>query len=82
MPKALGHGEEVLGLIARPNLLDPTATANPLGATYVHMLTSEDGVINATLKGSPPLRVINWAGQVGAIELLPTSEPGGEGLTP
>jgi hypothetical protein len=68
MPKALGHGEEVLGLIARPNLLDPTGTANPLGVIYVHVLTSEDGVINARLKGSAPLRVINWAGQVGAIE--------------
>ncbi len=58
----------------------PPGVANPLGATYVHVAVSEDGVIGGMLKGGPPLLAAAWAGKVGVSELPPM--PGGEGLPP
>jgi len=52
----------------------PTGIANPLGATYVHVLTSEDAVFNGMLKGGAPLMAADWAGKVGLSEMPPTPE--------
>jgi uncharacterized damage-inducible protein DinB len=52
----------------------PTGTANPLGATYVHVLTSEDGVFNGMLQGGAPLLAAAWAGKMGLSEMPPTDE--------
>jgi hypothetical protein len=58
----------------------PPGTANPLGATYAHIVISEDGVINGMLKGSGPLSVSTWAGKIGVSELPPMPGPEVGGL--
>lgn len=60
----------------------PPGVANPLGATYVHVAVSEDGVIGGMLKGGAPLLATAWAGKVGVSELPPMPGPGVEGLPP
>ena len=60
----------------------PPGVANPLGATYIHVVTSEDGVISGMLKGGAPLLATAWAGKVGVNELPPMAGPGVEGLPP
>jgi len=60
----------------------PPGIANPLGATYVHVLTSEDAVFNGMLKGSAPLMVAAWAGKVGVNEMPPMPGPDEEGMPP
>ena len=46
----------------------PPGIANPLGALYVHAVCSEDGVVNAMLKGGAPMFASAWAGKTGASE--------------
>src|SRR5436190_16851271 len=53
----------------------PPGTANPLGATYVHAVASEDAVINLVLKGGAPLFATEWAGKTGASDVQPFSNP-------
>ena len=48
----------------------PGGKAHPIGATYVHLATSEDFIINM-LRGQPPLMAGEWAGKVGASEPPP-----------
>ena len=43
----------------------PPGLATPLGATYAHIVISEDGTVNGLLKGAAPLFASNWAGKVG-----------------
>jgi hypothetical protein len=59
---------------------NPGGTANPLGATYFHVLVSEDGMFNGMLQGGAPLCGSSWAGKTGASELPPMPGPGSEGL--
>ena len=33
--------------------------ANPLGASYAHVLLAEDAIVNGMLKGAPPLAAAN-----------------------
>ncbi len=57
----------------------PAGNANPIGATYAHVLISQDGVVNAMLRNSMPLYVsTEWQGKLGLSELPPM--PGQEGL--
>lgn len=49
----------------------PPGTANPLAATYVHAIASEDLAINMVLKGSAPLYATTWAGKTGISEVQP-----------
>ena len=60
----------------------PPGIANPLGATYAHIIISEDGVLNGVLKGGAPMSVTTWAGKTGVSELPPMPGPGEEGLPP
>ena len=53
----------------------PPGIANPLGATYAHLVIGEDGFVNGMLKGSVPLMAGTWAGKVGLNE-APPSTPG------
>jgi hypothetical protein len=53
----------------------PPGIANPLGATYAHLVMGEDGFVNGMLKGSAPLMAGAWAGKTGLSE-LPPSAPG------
>jgi hypothetical protein len=49
----------------------PPGLANPLGATYAHMVISEDMMINGMLKGSAPIMATSFAGKAGVSEPPP-----------
>jgi len=49
----------------------PPGAANPLAATYVHAIASEDLAINQILKGSAPLYAGEWAEKTGISEVQP-----------
>ena len=44
----------------------PEKIVGTIGAQYVHVLTSEDVIINAMLKGGAPLMATSFAGKIGA----------------
>ena len=46
----------------------PPGTANPLGATYAHALTSEDVLIRRFFQGQEPLLDREWKGKTGISE--------------
>lgn len=43
----------------------PPGTANPIGAQYAHVLTSEDGVVNGLIRQAAPLFASDYAGRAG-----------------
>src|SRR5690348_10037486 len=49
----------------------PPGTANPIAATYVHAIASEDVAINMILKGGTPLYASEWANKTGISEVQP-----------
>ena len=49
----------------------PPGNANPLAATYVHAIASEDLAINMVLKGGAPLYATEWAERTGISEVQP-----------
>jgi len=49
----------------------PQGNANPLGATYAHLVLGEDGFVNGMLQGTAPLFATTWAGRTGASEVPP-----------
>jgi hypothetical protein len=49
----------------------PPGKANPLGASYAHVLMSEDMVINGLLRKQAPLAMGSWAGKLGVSEPHP-----------
>src|SRR4051812_18947334 len=53
----------------------PTGTANPLGATYVHAVASEDTLVHLLLQGSQPLYGSTWADATGVSEIQPLTTP-------
>ena len=58
----------------------PPGVANPLGATYAHILTTEDSIINGIIKGGAPLFASDMAGRVGISEPPPGPSPDSPGL--
>lgn len=58
----------------------PPGVALPIGATYAHVVLSQDGVINGMFKGGAPLFAAGWAGKTGVSELPPGSDPGKPGF--
>ncbi len=44
---------------------------NPIGATYAHLVTGEDGFVNGLLRGVAPLFAAGWAGKTGLSEPPP-----------
>src|SRR5437667_12545169 len=50
----------------------PPGSATPLGANYLHLIQSEDLIINAALQQKEPLATSTWAGRIGASEPMPT----------
>lgn len=54
----------------------PGGKAHPVGATYAHILMSEDFIVNMMLRGQTPLLMGEWAGKTGASE--PPPPPGGD----
>jgi hypothetical protein len=49
----------------------PPGQANPVGATYAHVVLFEDMTINGALQHRKPLYETTWAGKVGMNELMP-----------
>ncbi len=52
----------------------PPGIANPLGATYAHLVCSEDMIVNGMLRQQAPLAFSSWAGKTGLSEPQPTPE--------
>ncbi len=53
----------------------PPGTANPLGATFAHVVCSEDMVIQGMFRQAPPLAASTWAGRTGLNEPMPMPGP-------
>jgi hypothetical protein len=51
----------------------PPGNANPVGATYAHVVIAEDRTINGMLRHRRPLYETTWAGNTGLNELMPRS---------
>src|SRR5436190_3397530 len=49
----------------------PPGIANPLGATYAHVVVSEDYVINGMFRQQPPLSAGEWQQRTGLSEPMP-----------
>jgi hypothetical protein len=49
----------------------PPGQANPVGATYAHVLLFEDRTINGILLRRKPLYETEWSGKTGFSELMP-----------
>jgi uncharacterized damage-inducible protein DinB len=58
----------------------PGGLANPIGAQYAHVLTSEDGIVNGMLKGGAPLFASEFAGRAGFDTPPPSQAEGQAGL--
>ena len=52
----------------------PPGIANPVGATYAHLVLSEDMLINGILKRQAPFFASSWANRVGLSEMMPGPE--------
>jgi hypothetical protein len=53
----------------------PPGRATPLGASYAHVVVSEDAIINGMLKQAAPLMAAGWAGRTGLSEPMPMPGP-------
>src|SRR5204863_3579249 len=49
----------------------PQGRATPLGANYLHLIQTEDQVIQIGLQNKPALADSEWAGRIGASEPMP-----------
>lgn len=56
----------------------PPGVANPLGASYVHIVGAEDAILSGMVRGTQPLAAGAFAGKAGVSE--PPPAPGGPGL--
>jgi hypothetical protein len=54
----------------------PPGTANPIGATYAHVVLWEDMGVHGLLQGRPPLSAGLWSGRTGLSDLPPLDRPG------
>ena len=52
----------------------PPGQANPIGATYAHVVVTEDRTINGAIGRGTPLYDSAWAGKTGLSELMPTRD--------
>jgi hypothetical protein len=53
----------------------PPGIANPLGATYAHVVWTEDMVVQGMFRQLPPLFASSWAGRTGLSEPMPSPGP-------
>jgi hypothetical protein len=53
----------------------PPGIANPLGATYAHVMWSEDMVVQGMFRQAPPLFASTWAAKTGLSEPMPGPGP-------
>ena len=52
----------------------PGGKAFPLGATYAHLVFSEDAIVQGMLQGKAPLSATEWAGKTGASLPFPAMD--------
>ncbi|MBM3944410.1 MAG: DinB family protein [SAR202 cluster bacterium] len=52
----------------------PAGTANTIAASYAHVVTSEDAIVNVMLKGGAPMMATSWAGKTGLSALPPQGD--------
>lgn len=50
--------------------------AHPIGATYAHLVSAEDVIVNMLVRGTQPLMMGEWAGKTGMS--TPPPPPGGD----
>jgi hypothetical protein len=53
----------------------PPGIANPLGATYAHVVVTEDMVVQGMFKSGAPLFASTWASRTGLSEPMPMPGP-------
>jgi hypothetical protein len=53
----------------------PPGIANPLGATYAHVVCSEDLVVQGMFRQTAPLWASTWTGRTGLSEPMPVPGP-------
>src|SRR5258708_23380466 len=53
----------------------PTGIANPLGATYAHVVSAEDYTVQGMFNQASPLAATDWAGRTGISEPMPSPGP-------
>jgi hypothetical protein len=58
----------------------PPGRANPIGATYAHIVLSEDATVHGLLRGGAPLFATTWGGRTGVSEPPPAPDPGAPGF--
>jgi hypothetical protein len=54
----------------------PPGLANPLGATYAHVVYTEDVLVQGMLRQTAMLAASTWAGRTGLSEPMPMPGPG------
>jgi hypothetical protein len=52
----------------------PGGKALPLGATYAHLIFSEDTIVHGMLQGKPPLFATSWKDKTGASAPMPAMD--------
>ena len=65
----------IMGVTQEQAHWHPPGIAHPVGATYAHVILSEDATINGMFKGQAPLFAIDWAAKMGVSELPPKLNP-------
>ena len=54
----------------------PPGIAHPVGASYAHIITGEDVMVNGLVQGKPPMFATSWAGKAGFSEPPPMPDQG------
>lgn len=52
----------------------PPGIANPIGASYAHVVIATDAIMHAMVMHTAPLMAGEWKGKTGASEPMPTGE--------
>jgi hypothetical protein len=60
----------------------PPGIANPLGATYAHVVCSEDMIVQGLFRQQAPLAAGTWTGRTGLSEAMPMPGPNWESYGP
>ncbi len=53
---------------------DPGGKAFPLGATWAHLVFSEDVIVQGMIQGKAPLHATTWGGKTGASAPMPAMD--------
>lgn len=70
-----GLEETMAGVTPEQLHWTPPGIANPLGATYAHLIFSEDYIVQGMLQQKPPLAFTAFEGKTGLSEPMPNMGP-------